>query len=545
MSSAGSTGEETLDSDISLNEISVDHNNELFAGAVASACVDSMVTAVLSPSSEGEIATEQRNNISKKKRLALGSSARSPATKKTPDEDDDKRYLLADNSDYAPAVVLDESANLWNKAMTTIGKGKSNTDDENDKLPNSSSAAVDSDEGGQFPKKKAAKPAFDMGPILMDDSLDGGMADSVDPNSKSPARQTIPASDYSIDGESAMVWGDDPEKAYFAYMMEREAEQRALDGKDQDDSLVGESVRQELMNQQPEDDVSFDGDSTTLGHGSKAMGWDRNTAIESSNLGKVSSLTPSQLAGSQEHKNGKVIPGVIYLQDGNDPVPEDADSPPEQSRFFGGFRRSSSVKNKSVPKQLDAGHDNPNNTSAPEREDKSGWYTNRILICFALFFLILTTGLVAALVIYRNNYTDDNTSASSNLDDNGNPIEPPTQAPVIRNPRTFVPTISLGKKQDDDEFIDPEVPAATTEPTWFPTVAPTWMPTENPTFKPTRAPSTVPTMIPSVRPTDTPSIQPTETPSIQPSEIASESPTGLPSMSPTNATGAPTEEPTR
>ena len=415
-----------------------------------------------------------------------------------------------------------------------------------------------------IPKKKATKPAFDMGSILLDDSIDGGMAPSVDPDSSSLARQIIPVSDYSLDGESAMVWGDDPEKAYFAYMMERDAEQRALDGKDTDDSLVGESIRQELMNQQPEDEVTFDGDSTTLGHGSKAMGWEPSTAIESSNVGNVSSLTPSQLAGSQEQrdKNGKVVPGFIYLQDGNDPGPEHQDvkeqAPTKGSRFFGGFRRNSAAQSNSVPKQLDDEPDNANNANISDRENKSGFYTNRILICFALFFLILTTSLVAALVIYRNNHAEETASVSSNLDENGNPIVSPTQAPVIRNPRTFAPTLSIGKKEEDDEFIedeeededddDPEVlagPVLTAEPTWLPTSEPTWVPTETPTFKPTRVPSAAPTSNPSLAPTETPSLQPTETPSIQPTRTASRNPTAVPSVSPTNATYAPTSEPTR
>ena len=561
MSSAGSTGDETADSDISLNDLSVDHNNELFAGAVADTCGDAMASAMFSPS-EGELATEQHSNTKKKK---FGSSARSPASKVIPDEDDDKRYLLADNSDYAAGVVLDESANLWSKAMTTIGKGKSSREDENNQMPNSSSAAVDSDDDGQFPKKKAARPAFDMGPILMDESIDGGMAD---PHSTSPARKAIPASDYSIDGESAMVWGDDPEKAYFAYMMEQEAEQRAIDGKDQDDSLLGESVRQELMNHQPEDEVTFDGDSTTLGHGSKAMGWDRNTAIESSNIGNVSSLTPSQLASSQEQKDKKarvVIPGVIYLQDGTDPSPDDASyadkeqAPPEKSKgFFGGIRRNSSAKNKAAPKQLDDRPNAPNNMDTSEGGDRSGWYTNRILIGFALFFLILTTGLVAALVVYRNNYAEETTTASANLDENGNPIMAPTQAPIIRNPRTFVPTFSLGKKEDDDAFVEaaeddeddePEEPAPTGEPTWEPTGVPTWMPTEIPTFEPTRTPSAAPTgdptSGPSFVPTSVSSLGPTQIPSTQPTETVTRNPTGVPSMSPSNATDIPTTQPTR
>ena len=548
MSSAGSTGDETPDSDdVSLNDLSANHNNELFAGTVATACVDSLANVDFLPPDELE--TEQINNTSTSR------------TKKKL-QDEDKQYLLADNSEYAP-VVGDESANLWNKAMTTLAKGKCSKEDEQQQgtAKYSNSSSVVDGEDARLPKK-AAKPAFDMAPILMDESIDGGRAPSIDPNAKRPSGRVVPSSDYSIDGESAMVWGDDPEKAYFSYMLEQEAEQRAMEGKDQDDSLVGESVRQELLNNnnRNEDDANtFDEDSTTLGHGSKAMGWDRSTVVGTSAMGGVSTLTPSHLASSQERdKNGrKIIPNVIYVQDGTNPKPEatfvkSKQKPREQARASGNNRRSNSAKNKTVPKQVDGGYEDPNNDDASRREPKPGWYTNRILIGFALFFLILTTGLVAALIVYRNHYADETTTTtgSSNLDENGNPIVPPTQAPIISNSRTFTPTISLGKKddsdneaEDDEEENEDETKLPTAEPTWLPTGAPTWIPTKIPTFVPTAVPSFKPTRAP----TSAPSVAPTRDPSIRPTETASGAPTQVPSVAPskTPTTKKPTAEPTR
>lgn len=537
-SSADSTGEETLDSDVSLNELSVNHNNKLFSGAV-DACVDALVNVgYMTPD---ELETEQANKTTSRRRT----------TNREKLQEEDKQYLLADNSDYAP-VVEEESANLWKKAIKTVTKGKCNKEDGIEEQ-----AKISSSSGGIGYDKKCGKPAFDMDPIMVNESMDGGNEPPSSSSSQAKAAfgQGLTSSDYSIDGESAILWGDDPEKAYFAYMMEQEDEKRALEGKDQDDSLVGDSVRQELLNNRHQEETgTLDGDSTTLGHASKALGWDHSTAVGASGgtgTGVVSSLTPSHLANSQDRVNGGRLPNVIFVSDGTHPnphaqfvTPEPAWRGNESSTLRNGTAKSKSKA--ATPKPLGDGQDNPN---ASVIEDK-GWYTNRLLIAFALFFLILTAGLVAALIVYRNNYSGETSAtSSSNLDENGNPFP------------TFAPTPLPTKKQDtyyetndeDDAFLG-NAKRPTVSPTWTqtaePTWKPTWKPTRTPSFKPTATPTNEPTKS-SIAPSETASDTPTETlsepPTFMPtSDAPSDAPTALESMAPTDVptTDAPSDAPT-
>jgi hypothetical protein len=49
------------------------------------------------------------------------------------------------------------------------------------------------------------------------------------------------------DDDSAMLWSEDPEKEYFEYMLQREQETRARQGKSSEDSLIGQSTVDEIQ----------------------------------------------------------------------------------------------------------------------------------------------------------------------------------------------------------------------------------------------------------------------------------------------------------
>ena len=471
--SGSSTGDETNSDDVSLNDLSVNHNNNLFQGTVAETCVDALAHMELA----AESLTTEDLDPSK------------------PKINEDQQFLLGNNSGYhAP----EDSSNLWNKAITTLAKGKCNSKDK---------GRAENEE----PKRLSA---YDMS-HLIDGSINGGQAPSIKDEKKKKKTEVVPSSEFSIDGESAILWGDDPEKAYFAYMLEQEAEHRAMEGKDQDDSLMAESARQELMNGLGGGVSSFEEDDTTLGNPSKVLGgWDPSTVGAGPSV-QISTLTPSyqnQGSSQQRDKDGHlIIPNVIYVQDGTDPDPKvqprtwngkndktkasDTKQKPEQA--LPPTPRKSGNKSKAATKQLDHGRDG--NVVEDLQRPKSGWYANRLMIGAALFFLVLTTGLVAALIVYRNHYVEEEatsppiattTANGNNLDANDDfPIVPPLAAPVpdftnapSPSPSSLYPTTSLFKKQDDDEGGEDNegefvVPESTQQPTWMPTELPTWSPT--------------------------------------------------------------------
>jgi len=55
------------------------------------------------------------------------------------------------------------------------------------------------------------------------------------------------ASKYAYEDDSVLLWSDDPEKEYFAYMLSQEQEQRARKGKSAEDSLIGNSTIEEIQ----------------------------------------------------------------------------------------------------------------------------------------------------------------------------------------------------------------------------------------------------------------------------------------------------------
>ena len=625
MSSGASTGETTTTndshSDVSLNELSVTHNNALFAGTVTGACVDSLANVEFgslagADGNSSELVTEPMRNTTVRKihALAEATSARKkkPVVPKPILIEEDRQYLLANtNTNEEYAQVLDESANLWSKAMNTLGNkgGKNTTADTSNMIMSSSddelpSHLLDTTTNSSLPASPASKKAFDMSHILLDESFGGGEAPTAEmtpdhnniivaSNKKKRSQMVTPSSDYSIDGESAILWGDDPEKAYFAYMLEQEAEQRAMRGQDQDDSLLGESTRQELMHHRGNmyRTSSYDDDNEnttleeddndtnhfTLGQASKVFGWDPSTVNGGGNTtstlngtkeGGISTLTPSGFAQFPIPADGAApgLPNIIYVQDGTDADPQvksrnwdkTVTTTAEQPRSSKRSTKKNPHKGVGAStKQLDDDDDEEGHVQRQEAPKE--WHASRILIGFALFFLVLTIGLVAALIIYRNHYatvTDPTTEATaSNLDEYGNPMVPtiptslpllpPSLSPIYPQPTTPKPTAKWEDDGDEEDVLDDdeEQQDGATEstegpivvddgkptgvPTWVPTTPPTWVPTKAPSFAPSNATTLEPTFSPSVAPTWTPSLEPsTETPQTA-------RPTNHPTMNPT------------
>ena len=329
MSDTGSsTGDET-NSDVSLNDISANHNNNLFAGAVAETCVDALAHLQITADA---CDAEELNPLKGRPKE---------------EEERDTEYLLADNSDYQ-APVSYETANLWNKAITTLAKGKAS----NKAKPRASAGRKgvdveerDADQG----RIKGGLSAYDMSHIL-DGSIHGGdMPDKNEDQANGRKSKVVPSSEFSIDGESAILWGDEPEKAYFAYMLEKEAEARALEGKDQDDSLMAESTRRELLRGAARGTSSLgEEDDTTLGNPSKVIGgWDPSTVAGPSI--QISSLTPSSQKVDAEGR--LIIPNVIYVQDDLCPDPRVYRRTWEGQEKEHEKRRSSQSRDKQPPEQ--------------------------------------------------------------------------------------------------------------------------------------------------------------------------------------------------
>lgn len=288
--SGSSTGDETnSETDISLNDLSANHNNDLFAGAVAGTCVDAL--AHMEIAAESLAPQDIASKIPRKKK-----------NKQHPQPKEDTQYLLADNSEYHTPVAY-ESRNLWSKAITTLAKDKG--DNKKEREVNT---------GKTKGKLSSYLSSYDMADIL-DGSINGGEKPAVVNDNQGKRRKSstvVPSSEFSIDGESAILWGDDPEKAYFEYMLEQEKEQRAMDGKDADDSLMAESARKDLLRSGPAAGAPSDEDDTTLGNPSRVFsGWDPSTVAGPSV--QVSSLTPT--SQQQRDQDGRlIIPNVIYVQ---------------------------------------------------------------------------------------------------------------------------------------------------------------------------------------------------------------------------------------
>ena len=103
---SGTTGSSTASSDVSLNDLSANHNNDLFANAVTDSCGDALAGIdILQSASEDEFHSADEG---------IGGGGKSPL----PNEE--KQLLLADNTGYVD--VAGETENLWNKAIKTVTK---------------------------------------------------------------------------------------------------------------------------------------------------------------------------------------------------------------------------------------------------------------------------------------------------------------------------------------------------------------------------------------------------------------------------------------
>ena len=574
----GSSGsaDESISSDVSLNELSANHNNELFAPTVVAACADALSHQVEMAGSH-DLETEQVNNTHNNNNRKAEEREHLLATTSSSNYNNYNLY----SGDYHNSQAVDESANLWNKAMTTLAKSKCSKTASSNKNKNDN----DEEPADEGPNPNTHLSAYDMGAVL-DGSINGGEfppdskkkdSPGASPKKRSNHQQIVPSSDYSIDGESAIVWTDDVEQNYFKYMMDQEALHRAQIGKDQDDSLLGGSTREELLNAMATGHQggggggtsTFDEDDTTLGHGSKIFGWDQ-TVVGASAAGG-SSLTPSLFRGATLDKDGQlIIPNVIYVSDGNNntPVSSFAKQPggATKSRRWNSNNNSTIKNNKN--NKSPANNTEPSTPSSAKSSSKSKkqqhaaaaaaaankhlddedvevaqppkspCHANRILIGAAIFFLLLTTGLVAALIVYRNHYNDsvnnNNTSSSSALGENTN--DPGTDLDVP-SPADATPSPTLAKKTNDDEFYfdDDEEENDEVEETDIPSEIPTAAPSSVPTETPSNGPSAAPVASPSTTPSTAPSTAPSEAPSSNmPSEAPSTAPSSnMPSEAPT------------
>jgi hypothetical protein len=72
-------------------------------------------------------------------------------------------------------------------------------------------------------------------------------------NLKSTWTMTPPTTPHETDDldDSVLLWSDDPEKAYFEYMLQQEQEQRAQRGQSAEDSLIGDSTIGEILEAGP------------------------------------------------------------------------------------------------------------------------------------------------------------------------------------------------------------------------------------------------------------------------------------------------------
>lgn len=561
--SGTSTEEEEEDhDDVGLNELSANYNNLLFASTIVGACVDAFASsfnADLPSSHDNNNNSDYLDDSRDLHRVDTELVGNTTAGK-----DEDRQHLLH-GAGYDSSIqgeymqAADESNKLWSKAMTTLAKGKGSTNNKGETLPE------------WFNSNENKSPAYDMDAILLDGSITGG-GTKLDGRNQAKqenirrSNKIIPSSDYSIDGESAIVWTDDIEGNYFKYMMDQEKQHRAELGKDQEDSLLGGSTRDELLHASgtghQEGTSTFDEDDTTLGHGSKVFGWGSTVVGAASAAGNASTLTPS-FRGATHDKNGRVIiPNVIYVSDGNTP---DQKVTPRKWPHKGADQWK--PKKRRATKKLDEDDEEKGGIlQAP----KSPCHAHRLLIAAALFFLLLTTGLVAALIIYRNRFvhkSGNSASSSAALGEAGssapyfdpNIVIPPSTAPI----ETPYPTVSIAKKVDetysptmaldavtDDIVEDVVIAKPTLRPTFLPSSSPiSAFPSFAPTGSPNEAPSKSPTAIPSLAPTKNPSTtESSQTPSaVSESEGQSDWPSDVPTTtlvtsSPTDSTPAPTVE---
>ena len=115
-----------------------------------------------------------------------------------------------------------------------------------------------------------------------------------------------------------------------------------------------------------------------------------------------------------------------------------------------------------------------------------------------------------------------------------------------KNPEYTQPEFLEAHPMSGSDYVIPEDPLPTTEPTTVPTTEPTTAPTTEPTTAPTTEPTTVPTTEPTTAPTTEPVTVPTTEPVTVPTTEPTTAPTTEPTTAPTTEpTTVPTTEPTQ
>ena len=295
-------------------------------------------------------------------------------------------------------------------------------------------------------------------------------------------RSGIGPSPMALDRDvEAVVWSDDPEKAYFKQMMEAQTMSRVADGKDMDDSLVGINTVNSLMK---------DGDSWN-GAGDPMMASPFSApphdfsivAIEDDLSTIAGDATvdnniidipkPSQPSGPRTRDFKEYTPTKKKRSDSDeDTLPE---TPP-------GMIRVSSRK----PKKLD--EDGGDDGGDDEILD-DGTRTKRIFIVAAVLAVILVASigaLSAALIKLRQTNQESPGSGSASAA-NGN--VPPGDDPFAPGTTTSPPGTATKEPVSEPGFSPTDAPFAAVDPPTNPPVPATSAPTmpEGHTMAPTIA----------------------------------------------------------
>jgi hypothetical protein len=118
--------------------------------------------------------------------------------------------------------------------------------------------------------------------------------------------------DVMADDDDALVWSNDAEKAYFAYMLQQEKERRALKGKDEEDSLVGASTIGEMQGQGRIDGASSCGEPANAAMYSLATSLTEQPRSIPINAGDMRRL-PQAEQDSSRYRKEENPPHVVYL----------------------------------------------------------------------------------------------------------------------------------------------------------------------------------------------------------------------------------------
>jgi len=353
--------------------------------------------------------------------------------------------------------------------------------------------------------------------------------------------------------EDQILWGNDPNKSYFDYMMETEKEySKTLDNYTiaGGDSMKDDATRISKMIPGPTIDTTFDSSATSSPKGS--AGNVNGFSLENEHLdyhppapprnGAILVVAPNSLHQSLP-TNAKDVPSVIYLG---------GDEHPQTRRFgFGSGDTTSMSSFLSLP------------------------YSRRLLAAFVflLFLGVVLSTTFIALSLQKSHNTSPNSSLSggnnmvNSLNQSGSASPAPTMIPVSNGNTTSPtdsqfspvpsnsPTAAPFRKTNAPTARSPRptpiskhthAPAPNGDVSFSPSQSRFPYATRTPTVGSTLSPSQYPTYTKSLDPTSIVSLSPTPIPSPYPSLVPSSLPTDVPTPAVTSvsATPDPTHEPT-